>query len=139
MRDTAIEYLYQELSTLLRRRRDLSNDVHPGLSLVAFTVLTQIEMAPGVCAADLALLFALDKSTVSRQIAHLERTGLIRREGEKPGRRGYPLVVTTTGRRHLEAAGSRLRDRLSERLVDWDQQDIETFAQLVAKFNQVAE
>jgi DNA-binding MarR family transcriptional regulator len=137
MRDTAIEYLYQELSTLLRRRRDLSNDVHPGLSLVAFTVLSQIETAPGVCAADLAILFGIDKSTVSRQLGHLEATGLIRREGEKPGRRGYPLVVTARGRRQLADAAARLRRRLSERLVAWDEQDIETFAQLVAKFNQI--
>lgn len=137
MRENAIEELYRALSTLLRRRRDLSEDIHPGLTLVAFTILTQIQTTPGVCAADLVTVFGLDKSTVSRQLSDLEAAGLIRRDGERPGRRGFPLVATPDGKRQLASAATRLRRRLNERLVDWDEADIETFAQLIDRFTQL--
>lgn len=135
MREKAIEDLNTALSSLRRRRRDLSEDIHPGLTLVGYTILTQIETTPGVCAADLVTIFGLDKSTISRQICDLEAEGLIRREVERPGRRGFPLVVTPAGKRRLASAATRLCRRLKERLVDWDEGDIETFAQLIDRFN----
>lgn len=63
-----------------------------GLSLAAFTILIQIQAAPGTRACDLAALSGLDKSTVSHQISELQTAGLISRDGERPGRRGYLLV-----------------------------------------------
>ena len=88
MRDGAVTHLYQGLATLMRRRAELSAEVHPGLSLPAYTVLTQIQAVPGTRARDLADLFGLDKSTISRQINELQAAGLIGRDGERPGRRG---------------------------------------------------
>ena len=102
MRDGAVNHLYQGLATLMRRRAELSAEVHPGLSLTAYTVLTQIQAAPGTRACDLADLFGLDKSTISRQLNELQAAGLIGREGERPGRRGYTLVLTAQGQRQLE-------------------------------------
>ena len=50
-------------------------------------------------------------------------------------RRGYALTLTAAGRQHLDAAGHAVRDRLAERLTDWDDRDIEAFAGLVIRFN----
>jgi hypothetical protein len=61
MRETAIEDLHHSLTTLARRARDMSG-LHPGPSLVACTVLTEIDLAPGVRAAGLCAHFGLDKS-----------------------------------------------------------------------------
>ena len=96
-REAALEDLYQGLSTLTRRARDLGDDLHPGLSLVAYTLLVQIDLTSEARAADLAAHFGLDKSTVSRQLEQLIAAGLLRREGERPGRRGYALVLTDAG------------------------------------------
>jgi DNA-binding MarR family transcriptional regulator len=108
------------------------------LSLVAYTLLAQIDVTPGMRAADLAAHFGLDKSTLSRQLEQLMSTGLLRRDGERPGRRGYVLVLTAAGRQHLDAAGQAVRDRLAERLTDWDDRDIATFARLITRFNHSA-
>ena len=43
-REAALDDLYQGLSTLVRRARDLGDDLHPGLSLVAYTLLAQIDV-----------------------------------------------------------------------------------------------
>jgi DNA-binding MarR family transcriptional regulator len=134
-RETALDDLYLGLTTLSRRARDVGDDLHPGLSLVDYTLLTQIDVAPGMRAADLAAHFCLDKSTLSRQLEQLISAGLLVRDGEQPGRRGYALVLTAAGRQHLDAAGCAVRDRLTERLTDWDDRDIATFAELVTRFN----
>ena len=134
MRDGAVNHLYQGLATLMRRRAELSAEVHPGLSLTAYTVLTQIQAAPGPRACDLADLFGLDKSTVSRQINELQAAGLIGREGERPGRRGYTLVLTAEGQRKLEQEAERARQRLAEGLASWKERDITAFAGMIERF-----
>jgi DNA-binding MarR family transcriptional regulator len=80
--------------------------------------------------------FGLDKSTLSRQLEQLISAGLLRREGEQPGRRGSVLALTPSGEQHLKAAAQAVRDRLAERLTGWDDGDIATFAQFVTRFNQ---
>jgi DNA-binding MarR family transcriptional regulator len=135
-REAALEDLYQGLSRLVRRARDVGDDLHPGLSLVAYTLLAQVDVTPQARAADLAAHFGLDKSTVSRQLEQLISTGLLRRVGERPGRRGCELALTATGRRHLTAAARAVRRRLADWLTDWDDRDVAAFGQLVTRFNQ---
>ena len=132
---SCLEDLYHGLTTMARRARDVSDDLHPGLSLVAYTLLAEIYLTPGVRAADLSAHFGLDKSTLSRQLEQLISAGLLRREGERPGRRGSVLALTPTGQQHLASAAQAVRDRLAERLTGWDDGDIATFAQLVTRFN----
>ena len=124
------------LATMVRRSRGVGDDLHPRLSLVAYTLLTEIDLTPGVRAIDLCAHFGLDKSTLSRQLEQLISAGLLRREGERPGRRGSVLALTPVGQQHLAAAAQRVRDRLAERLTGWDESDIATFARLVTRFNQ---
>ena len=135
-REAALEDLYQGLTTLTRRARDVGDDLHPGLTLVAYTLLAQIDATPGARAADLAARFCLDKSTLSRQLDQLVAAGLLRRDGEQPGRRGQVLALTPAGEKHLAAAAQAVRCRLAERLADWAASDIAAFALLVDRFNQ---
>lgn len=134
MRQIAIDDLYQSLTTMIRRRTELSSELHPGLSLVSYTLLTQIDGDPDTRATDLADLFGLDKSTVCRQLNKLEAAGLIRRDGERPGRRGHALVLTPDGQRTLEVEAERARQRLSERLAGWKDRDISAFVKMVDRF-----
>jgi DNA-binding MarR family transcriptional regulator len=135
-REAALEDLYQGLTTLTRRARDVGDDLHPGLTLVAYTLLAQIDVTPGARAADLAARFCLDKSTLSRQLDQLITAGLLRRDGEQPGRRGQVLVLTPAGEKHLAAAAQAVRCRLAGRLADWDDGDVAAFARLVDRFNE---
>jgi DNA-binding MarR family transcriptional regulator len=130
-----IARLYDELAAFARRARWLSAGLHPGLSLVAYTLLSHAAGEPDVRAADLAERYALDKSTVSRQIALLERQGLLRRSGERPGRRGHVLEVTAAGHQLLDAAATSLQQRLADRLDSWPDKDIALLAELLARFN----
>ena len=103
---------------------------------MAYTLLAQIGVTPGARAADLAARFCLDKSTLSRQLDQLIAAGLLRRDGEQPGRRGQVLALTPAGEKHLAAAAQAVRCRLAGRLADWAASDIAAFALLVDRFNQ---
>ena len=96
-RKDEIEGLYRQLNSLIRRSRELSNELHPDLSLMAHTVLTLVESTPEIRASDLSERLGLDKSTVSRQLDQLANDGLLDRGGGRPGRRGDPLSLTSAG------------------------------------------
>jgi DNA-binding MarR family transcriptional regulator len=135
VRDTVIEDLYRELNALIRRSRELSNDLHPGLSLVAYTFLSLVEITPVIRASDLAERLGLDKSSVSRQLNQLFEAGLLDRTGGRPGRRGDPLSLTPAGRRTLAEDADRVRARVTCWLEDWDERDISALSELLARFN----
>jgi DNA-binding MarR family transcriptional regulator len=128
--------LYEELSLLVRRSQEFSGELHAGLSLVDYTLLTRIAGNPGIRAADLAALFGLDKSTLSRQVNVLVEHGLVERTGERPGKRGVVLELTDTGEAALLAAVDSVRAALSGWLEGWSDVEIGDFAAMVARLNQ---
>jgi DNA-binding MarR family transcriptional regulator len=134
-RDDVIDDLYHQLSSLIRRSRELSNELHPSMSLMAYTFLSLVEGTPEIQASDLVARLGLDKSTVSRQLNQLFEEGLLDRAGGRPGRRGDPLSLTPAGRRVLAADASRVRARVVCWLEDWDDREITSFAGMLARFN----
>jgi DNA-binding MarR family transcriptional regulator len=134
-RGAVIEDLYRELSSLIRRSRELSNELHPDLSLMAHTFLLLVESTPDIRASDLTERLGLDKSTVSRQLDQLANDGLLDRVGGRPGRRGDPLSLTAAGRTALAADADRVRTRVTGWLDGWKNDDIAALASLIARFN----
>ncbi len=125
--------VYRELAVFSRRARAVGSQVHPDLSLVAYTLLAHIATGPGVRATDLARHYNLDKSTVSRQLAALEDLGMIIREGG--GRAGQDIVLTAKGEQTLAAANDSMRGAVTTRLANWSTEDLEHFAGYLERFN----
>jgi DNA-binding MarR family transcriptional regulator len=134
-RDDVIDDLSHQLSRQIRRSRELSNEMHPGMSLMAHTFLILVENTPEIRASDLAERLGLDKSTVSRQLNQLFDRGLLDREGGRPGRRGDPLSLTPEGRRVLAADADQVRARVVTWLDEWDSREISAFAGMIGRFN----
>jgi DNA-binding MarR family transcriptional regulator len=122
------------MTHLMRRRAEVGASMHPELSLVGYTLLAEIEEVPGTRATDLAALFGLEKSTVSRQLKDLEERGFLRRESERAGRRGYDLVVTPAGRAALGREAALVRERLRAALAQWKVNEIASLADMVDRF-----
>lgn len=133
-RSSAVDHLYKALTHLMRRRSEVGASMHPELSLVGYTLLAEIEGVPGTRATDLAALFGLEKSTVSRQLNDLEGAGFLRREGERTGRRGHNLVVTPAGRAALGREAALVRERLRTALSQWKVREITSLADMVERF-----
>jgi DNA-binding MarR family transcriptional regulator len=126
------EVIHRELNTLARRVRAEAHRLHPALSFVAYTLLGHARATGGCRAVDLAALYQLDKSTVSRQVADLERRGLLERA---PGGRGQRLRVTAAGLAELAAAAAGQREALARRLAGWDEADLRAFAGYLERYN----
>ncbi|WP_058041644.1 MarR family winged helix-turn-helix transcriptional regulator [Streptomyces roseifaciens] len=134
-RDASVETIQRELTAFARRARSAAARMHPELSLVSFTLLAHLEDRGGCRATDLAAHYLLDKSTVSRQIAALERLGLVERRPAPEDQRAQVLHLTARGAATLAQVTANRRAAFRERLADWDEADLDRFAGYLLRYN----
>jgi DNA-binding MarR family transcriptional regulator len=130
-----VETIQREMTVFARRARAAAGRMHPELSLVSYTLLGHLEESGGCRATDLAAHYALDKSTVSRQVAALERAGLIERRPDAEDQRVLVLHLTEAGRRILAQVTESRRAAFRERLADWPAEDLARFADYLVRYN----
>lgn len=134
-REGAVETIQREMTVFARRARASAGRMHPELSLVSYTLLGHLEERGGCRATDLAAHYALDKSTVSRQVAALERTGLIERRLDPEDHRVQVLHLTDAGRQLLLQVTDSRRAAFQERLARWPEEDLKRFADYLTRYN----
>ncbi|GAA2299201.1 MarR family transcriptional regulator [Streptomyces kunmingensis] len=137
-RDAAVESIQRELTSFARRARATAARMHPELSLVSFTLLSHLDEQGGCRATDLAAQFALDKSTVSRQVGALERAGLVMRRVDPDDHRVQVLLPTPAGAEILAQVTVSRRRMFGERLADWSAQDLTRFAAYLERYNEAS-
>lgn len=133
--DAAVETIQREMTSFARRARALAGRMHPELSLVSYTLLGHLEERGGCRATDLATHYALDKSTVSRQVGALERAGLIERRLDPEDARVQVLHLTGAGEEILAQVTRSRRAAFRERLADWPEDDLVRFAAYLERYN----
>ncbi len=131
----AVETIQREMTVFARRARAAAGRMHPELSLVSYTLLGHLEESGGCRATDLAAHYALDKSTVSRQVAGLERAGLIERRPDPADQRVQVLHLTRSGRDVLAQVTESRRAAFRERLAGWPEEDLSRFAEYLVRYN----
>ncbi|MER5511026.1 MarR family winged helix-turn-helix transcriptional regulator [Streptomyces sp. NPDC002766] len=133
--DEAVETIQREMTAFARRARASAGRMHPELSLVSYTLLGHLEESGGCRATDLAAHYALDKSTVSRQVAALERARLVERRVAPDDHRVQVLHLTDEGSRILAQVTDSRRAAFRERLADWPAEDLRRFAGYLVRYN----
>ncbi|MFI6624736.1 MarR family winged helix-turn-helix transcriptional regulator [Streptomyces sp. NPDC050528] len=123
------------MTIFARRARASAGRLHPELSLVSYTLLSHLEERDGRRATDLAAHYALDKSTVSRQVAALERADLIERRLDPEDHRVQVLHLTDAGRRIFAQVTENRQAAFRERLADWPEEDLTRFAGYLERYN----
>ena len=81
----------------------------------------------------------LDPSTVSRQVADLEKAGLLARDTDPEDRRAILLKATAEGQQLLDRLSHGRRRRIERLLSDWHPDDIVTFGRLLGQLNAATE
>ena len=81
----------------------------------------------------------LDPSTVSRQVADLEKAGLLARDIDPEDRRAIALKATAKGQQVLNRLSHGRRKRLERMLSDWSPDDIRTLGRLLGQLNAATE
>ncbi|MET9426168.1 MULTISPECIES: MarR family winged helix-turn-helix transcriptional regulator [unclassified Streptomyces] len=138
VRDEAVDVIQRELTAFARRARAAAARLHPELPLVSYTLLAHIDHCHGCRATDLAAHYMLDKSTVSRQIAVLEKLGLVERRPDLSDHRVQVLHPTEAGRRLLSSTHASRRAAYEARLADWSTEDLDRFAAYLLRYNAAA-
>ncbi|WP_329571405.1 MarR family winged helix-turn-helix transcriptional regulator [Kitasatospora sp. NBC_01266] len=133
-RDESIEIIQRELTAFARRARHKASQLHPGLSLVTYSILDLMNERGGCRAADLAAYFMLDKSTVSRQVGALEKLGLLSREVDPEDHRGQILRPSEQGLALLREAYEMRRESFTERFTDWADDDVARLAGYLVRY-----
>ncbi|GGZ04028.1 MarR family winged helix-turn-helix transcriptional regulator [Streptomyces nitrosporeus] len=134
-REDSLDVIQRELTAFARRARATAARLHPDLPLVPYTLLAHIEYQKGCRAADLAAHYMLDKSTVSRQVAALEKLGLVERHPDPDDHRIQVLHPTATGSRALASTQASRRAAYRERLGAWTADDLARFAEYLLRYN----
>ena len=75
-----------------------------------------------------------DPSTVSRQIGHLVRLGLVERTADPVDGRATLLAATEEGRRVFEENRRVRNERIAGMLADWTEADRRQLCELLARF-----
>ncbi|MDI3409192.1 MarR family winged helix-turn-helix transcriptional regulator [Streptomyces cavernicola] len=134
-RAEALTVIQREMTAFARRARASAARTHPELSLVSFTLLAHLEDRQGCRATDLAAHYLLDKSTVSRQVGNLERLGYVERRTDPEDHRIQVLHLTPKGAEMLAQAAESRRRAFAARVEDWDEADLERFAEYLLRYN----
>ena len=80
-----------------------------------------------------------DPSTVSRQVADLEKEGLLERTTDPDDRRAVLLKASPKGNRLLQRLKAGSRQRMQRLIGDWTEQEVSTFASLLGRLNAASE
>jgi DNA-binding MarR family transcriptional regulator len=117
---------------MLRRR----SDVYTQIDRSEYLLLRTLDRMGPLDIDSLATALGLDPSTAGRQVAAMDRGGLVKRNPGASDRRRSIISPTAKGYRQMAATGGRLRDVLSQTLSGWTQDDLWTLGDMFTRFNQ---
>lgn len=136
MKIDSLEIIELEMAIFVRRLTSLSSDKKFGnIDRSAYLLLHQISAHGCAGVKALADVFQLDISTVSRQTASLEQKEYVYRIPDPQDRRAYSLQITELGKHELDEYKKARSVRFKEVLKEWSDDECQTFAQLLRKFN----
>ena len=136
-RAQAVDEVERQLAGLVRRLRArwraLSHQVHPEVQPLGYLLLALLVSRGPTPSSRLLAELGTDKSTLSRQVAHLERLGLIERRIDDSDRRVHLLTVpSATAERVTRVQELSLTDLRGE-LDAWPLADIAALGLLLGR------
>lgn len=138
-RDQRLDDLEHEIGMLLRRARKVvrarAEQVHPELSAPAYMILRFLKDRGAVRASLIAECFETDKGAVSRQVQHAIDLGLVARSADPDDKRASLLELTSAGHQGLAEVDAVRRERLKQRLDEWDDDSLGALVAQLQRYN----
>lgn len=134
VRSRDIDVIFDEMAAITRRTIARARRFSTPLTFVEHSMLNFIRDTPNCRATDVATSFHLNRSTVSRQVASLLDLELVEYAVGTRGR-GRVLQLTERGWAMLGQSLAAQRMALLERLEEWSDEDLKTFADLLTRYN----
>jgi DNA-binding MarR family transcriptional regulator len=138
--ESVIQSIETDVAMLMRRaeatRRATPNAGHRALDRAAYVILRQLDAHGDTNVGALAVLLGLDGSTVTRQVAAMERDGLVERRRDPTDGRGTVIVATPHGQSRLRQVRQARAELYEQILADWSTQDRRTLAVMLHRLNE---
>ncbi|WP_020496928.1 MarR family winged helix-turn-helix transcriptional regulator [Sciscionella marina] len=116
---------------LLRRR----SDIYTELDRSEYLLLRSLESAASADIRSLAAALGLDPSTVGRQIATMQRKGLVTRQLDPSDRRCSLISPTAKGQHKMANTKRKRRQSLTDTLGDWTDRELREFGEHLRRYN----
>ncbi|SFF81149.1 transcriptional regulator, MarR family [Actinacidiphila alni] len=101
----------------------------------AYLLLNRLDREGPMGVKALAEAMGIDSSTVTRQVAPLVDTGLVKRTSHPEDGRAVVLALSPRGRSRLDAVRDSRRQLMAEITDEWTPQEREQFTELLSRFN----
>ncbi|MFF5171884.1 MarR family winged helix-turn-helix transcriptional regulator [Micromonospora sp. NPDC000089] len=141
--DVTLGRIETEVALLMRlgeaTRRATGSAEHRVLDRAAYVILRHLDAAGPQNVSALAARLNLDGSTVTRQVAALQRDGLIARAPDPADGRGTVISPTPAGLQRMAAVQAARTRLYGDMLADWPGADRETLATMLSRLNEALE
>lgn len=138
--DTGLLDTLQHEVALFARRAEQTRlggvgQVRNSMDRAAYLLLNRLDKEGPMGVKALAASMGIDSSTVTRQVAPLVDTGLVKRTSHPEDGRAVVLQLSPRGLSRLEEVRSSRRQLMAELTDDWAPEEREAFCGLLSRFN----
>lgn len=135
--DDSLEVLELEIAMMVRalRTRTFENDKKQELKRASYLILLLISKNGPMGVKSIAEKLHLDISTVSRQAAGLMEDELLEKKQSETDRRSYLYDINDKGHDVILHIRQGRKQRFAKMIDEWEDKEIEDFAHLLHKFN----
>ncbi|MEW1724871.1 MarR family transcriptional regulator [Streptomyces sp. NPDC093109] len=109
--------------------------VRNSMDRAAYLLLNRLDLEGPMGVKALAAGMGIDSSTVTRQVAPLVDTGLVKRASHPEDGRAVVLQLSARGLARLEEVRSSRRELMSQVTDDWTDEERHSFTTLLTRFN----
>jgi DNA-binding MarR family transcriptional regulator len=128
--ETEMALLQRGLERLARR-----SAIHRDLDRASYLAARTLEATGPISLKDLAARLGVDASTMTRQIATMEKAGLLHRYADADDGRVSLIELSPAGRRKMRSVQRARRERIHDLFAGWTKHEQLEFGQLLGRFN----
>ncbi|WP_394438071.1 MarR family winged helix-turn-helix transcriptional regulator [Streptomyces sp. SGAir0957] len=134
-----LETLQHEVAVFARRAEQTRlggvGQVRNSMDRAAYLLLNRLDKEGPMGVKALASSMGIDSSTVTRQVAPLVDTGLVKRTSHPEDGRAVVLQLSPRGLSRLDEVRSSRRELMAQLTEEWEPQEREQFCALLTRFN----
>ncbi|WP_406409694.1 MarR family transcriptional regulator [Streptomyces halstedii] len=137
--DHLLDALQHQVAVFARRAEQTRlggvGQVRNSMDRAAYLLLNRLDKEGPMGVKALAAGMGIDSSTVTRQVAPLVDTGLVKRTSHPEDGRAVVLQLSPRGQTRLEEVRTSRRELMSRVTDDWTEEERDVFCSLLARFN----
>ncbi|MCX5341264.1 MarR family winged helix-turn-helix transcriptional regulator [Streptomyces atratus] len=137
--DHVLDALQHQVAVFARRAEQTRlggvGQVRNSMDRAAYLLLNRLDREGPMGVKALAAGMGIDSSTVTRQVAPLVDTGLVKRTSHPEDGRAVVLQLSPRGLARLDEVRESRRELMTQVTDDWTAEERETFCTLLTRFN----